>query len=164
MIDVYDSEAMIKVYRLLSKKCDAIDRFINNHAMYFSMSDEYGTLDICENIIELMDRKNQLINLKLIIDKSVAGLSDNDKKILYLKMNYNLSMSNICAILDVKERTAFRRLEHAFLSLADAINSSTYVDLATKIIHSEDWIDSAREDIKEYRLSFKNKVEVVNSL
>ena len=30
MIDIYDSEAIVKIYRLLCKKCDAIDKFISN--------------------------------------------------------------------------------------------------------------------------------------
>ena len=35
MIDIYETEALIKIYRLLRKKCDAIDKFINNYALYF---------------------------------------------------------------------------------------------------------------------------------
>ena len=83
MISVYDSEAIVKVYRLLKKKCEAIDKFINNNALYFgSASDEFGAIDVCNNIIDLMTRKNQLINLKIIVDKAIQSLNEKSKKIL----------------------------------------------------------------------------------
>ena len=80
MIDIYDSETLIKIYGLLSKKCAAIDKFIQNHAFYFGpCTAEYGAADVCNNIIDLMTRKNQLINLKIIIDGAIKKLSDKDK-------------------------------------------------------------------------------------
>ena len=160
MIDVYDSEALIKIYRLLRKKCDAIDKFIQNHALYFGpCTAEYGALDVCNNIIELMTRKNQLINLKIIIDKAIDALDEKDKKILYIKINYNLQMNEICGILDLKERTAFRRIEKAFENLAEALNNSKYCVKLQKIIDSEEWIQDIKEEVKERRLAFKNVAE-----
>lgn len=156
MIDIYDSETLIKIYRLLKKKCDAIDKFINNHALYFGpCTVEYGSLDVCNNIIDLMTRKNQLINLKIIIDKAMSSLSEKDKKILYIKMNYNLQMSEICGILELKERTAFRRLEKAFENFAEALNNSKYKNKLCKILDSEEWIQDFKTEIKERRMAFK---------
>ncbi|MBR1988707.1 MAG: hypothetical protein IKA36_06710 [Clostridia bacterium] len=78
MITNYDSEAIVKIYRMLSKKCDVIDRFINNHAYYFGpYTEEFGASDVCNNIIDLITRKNQLINLKIIVDNAING----DKKV-----------------------------------------------------------------------------------
>ncbi len=158
MIDIYDSETLVKIYRLLRKKCEAIDRFINNHALYFGpCTAEYGSLDVCNNIIELMTRKNQLINLKIIIDSAIKTLSEKDKKILFIKMNYSLQMSEICGVLDLKERTAFRRIEKAFENLTDALNKSKYLNKLCKIIDSEDWIQDIKEDVKVRRMSFRYK-------
>ena len=156
MIDIYDSETLVKIYRLLKKKCDAIDKFINNHAFYFGpCTAEYGALDVCNNIIELMTRKNQLINLKIIVDKAIKSLSEKDKKILYIKMNYTLQMNEICGILDLKERTAFRRVEKAFENLADELNRSKYRDKLCKILDDEEWIQDIKNEIKERRMAFK---------
>ena len=127
MINIYDSEALIKVYRLLNKKCEAIDKFITNHALYFGpTSEEYCALDVCNNIIDLMERKNQLINLKIIIDSAIKTLSEKDKKILYIKMHYKISMLELCGILEIKERTAFRMIERAYENLTEALNKSKY--------------------------------------
>lgn len=158
MIDIYDSEALIKVYRFLKKKCDAIDKFIQNHALYFGpCTAEYGSLDVCNNIIELMTRKNQLINVKIILDNAIKNLDAKDKKVLFIKMNYNISMGEFCGILELKERTAFRRIERAFENLTDELNKSKYHDKLAKIIRGEDWIESIKEEVKERRLAFKCK-------
>jgi len=158
MIDVYDSETLVKIYRLLRKKCDAIDKFIHNHALYFGpCTAEYGSLDVCNNIIELMTRKNQLINLKIIIDKAIKTLNEKDKKILFIKMNYNLQINEICGVLDLKERTAFRRIEKAFENLAEALNNSKYNNKLCQIIDNEEWIKDIKEEIKERRLAFRCK-------
>lgn len=156
MIDVYDSEAIVKIYRLLKKKCEAIDRFINNHALYFGTNSyEFGSLDVCNNILDLMARKNQLINLKIIVDGAIHNLSEKDKQILFIKMNYNLSTDEICGILELKERTAFRRIEHAFLSLADALNNSKYCSRLERILFNEQWIKDVKETVKEHRLAYR---------
>ncbi len=158
MIDIYDSEALVKIYRMLRKKCEAIDKFIQNHAFYFGpCTADYGSLDVCNNIIDLMTRKNQLINLKIILDKAIKTLSEKDKKILFIKINYNLQINEICGILQLKQRTAFRRIERAFENLAEALNNSKYYNKLTKIMDSEDWIQDVREDVKERRLSYKCK-------
>lgn len=158
MIDVYASETLVKVYSVLRKKCEAIDKFIKNHALYFGpCTAEYGSLDVCNNIIELMTRKNQLINLKIIIDTAIKKLDEKDKKILYIKMHYNLQMSEICGVLELKERTAFRRIEKAFENLTEKLNESKYYKRLCKIIDEEDWIQDIKEEIKQRRLSFKGR-------
>lgn len=158
MIDIYDSETLVKIYRLLRKKCDAIDKFINNHALYFGpCTADFGSLDVCNNIIELMTRKNQLINLKIIVDNAIKNLNEKDKKILFIKMNYNLQMNEICGVLELKERTAFRRIEKAFENLTDALNNSKYANKLAKIIDSEEWILDIKQDIKDRRMAFKSR-------
>ena len=163
MIDVYDSEALIKTYRLLRKKCDAIDKFIQNHALYFGpCTAEYGALDVCNNIIELMTRKNQLINLKIILDNGLNKLDEEDKKVIFLKMKYNISMNEFCGVLDVKQRTAFRRIERAFFNLTEVLNKSKYRDKLLDIMESEDWIMEIKEEVTQKRLAYK--LSEVNSL
>ena len=156
MIDIYDSETLIRIYKMINKKCEIIDKFIENHAFYFGpCTADYGSLDVCNNIIDLMTRKNQLINLKLIVDKAIKTLNEKDKKILFIKINYNLPMNDICGILELKQRTAFRRIERAFENLADALNNSKYYNKLISIIDSEDWIQEIKHNVKERRLAFK---------
>ena len=158
MIDIYDTETLIKAYGLIKKKCEAIDKFINNHALYFGSSGaEYGSLDVFNNIIDLMARKNQLINLKIILDSAISRLSEKDKKILFIKINYNIQICEICGILELKERTAFRRIERAFENLSDVINHSKYQKKLEEIINNETWIQDMKSAIKERRMSYRSK-------
>lgn len=156
MIDFFDSETIVKVYRMLTKKCEAIDAFIKNHALYFGpCTDECGALDVCNNIIELMTRKNQLINLKIIVDSAVKTLNVEDRKVLTLKMNYTITMDELCGILDLKERTAFRRLDRAISNLTMALNKSKYVGKLERILSNEDWIANIRAQVEEHKMAYR---------
>lgn len=156
MIDIYDSETLVKIYRLLNKKCEAIDNFIKRHAFNFgSCSAEFSTEDVCNNIIELITKKNQLINLKIIVDNAVKELNENDKKLIFMKMNYSLSMEELCSVLELKERTAFRRIERAMLNLANALNHSKYLDKLITIMNEEVWISKLREDVRTRRMAYR---------
>ncbi len=167
MINIYDSQAIIKSYKLLYKKCDVLDKLIKNHAVYFTVDDaEYSATNVYNHIIELMERKNQLINLKIIIDTALKKLSEMDKKILYLKMNYNHNIENICNILNLSERTAFRKIEQAFNDLTIALNNSEYANHLAKILKREDWITNLKTEIstrhQNIKQGAKNKTKKQN--
>ncbi len=166
MLNVFDTEALVNVYRMLDKKCKAIDKFINNHAFYVGpCTAEYGAIDVCNNIINLMTRKNQLINLKLILDATIDTLDNNDKKIIYIKTRLNPSINVLCEILDIKERTAFRRIERAFENLTIQLNKSKYLDKLSKLMNDEIWISTIRDELKDRRLSYsKSKMYSVSIL
>lgn len=158
MIDIYDCEALVKIYRLLEKRCAIIDKFINNHAYYCGpYSEEYSAVDVYNDILNLMERKNHLINIKLMMDEAIKKLPSEDKKVVYVKINYNISMSELCGILNIKERTAFRRIEHAFETLANEMNHSKYAKKLSIIIEKEDWIKAIKQEVKQRRLAFKGQ-------
>ena len=104
-----------------------------------------------------MERKNQLINLKIILDSAIKTLSEKDKKILYIKMHYKITMLELCGILEIKERTAFRMIERAYENLTHALNNSKYVHKLVNLLNKEDWLQAVKEDVKERRMAYKNK-------
>ena len=158
MIDIYDTEALVKCYRMLSKKCSAIDKFIENHSLYFTTNSlEYSSIDVVNNIIDLMTRKNQLINLKVILDSAINSLDEKDKKVIYIKINYNITMNEFCEFLSLKERTAFRRIDRAYYNLTEALNNSKYIQKLINIIDKEMWINNVKDRVKDRRLSFRAK-------
>lgn len=164
MFDVFDSETIVKIYRMLKKKCDAIDHFIDNHAIYYGPDTaEFNSFDVYNNILDLMARKTQLINLKVIVDSAIKTLDENVKKVLLLKMNYNLSTTELCGILEVKERTLFRWIERAYSDLTNALNNSIYCGKLADIISHESWIKEMNNDVKLRRLALKTKVNVASA-
>ena len=72
-------------------------------------------------------------------------------------MNYTISMAELCGILDLKERTAFRHIERAFYNLTDALNNSKYIEKLIQILESEIWISNIRKEVRERRMAFKYK-------
>lgn len=69
-------------------------------------------------------------------------------------------MNDICGILELKQRTAFRRIERAFENLTEALNNSKYYNKLVSIMNGEDWIQDIKHTVKERRLAFKcNEVE-----
>jgi hypothetical protein len=90
MIDIYDSETIIKCYSLLSRKCDIIDKFINNQALYFGpCTAEYGAEDVYNNIIERgktrgCDKKKlkDYYEAHHIIPKCMGGADSKDNLVL----------------------------------------------------------------------------------
>ena len=79
-----------------------------------------------ERIMQLMHKKNNIINLKLITDRHLARLS----KVLctVLKMRYAelKEHDEIIAHLGVSERTYFRYLENAYQNFAMKLTSSGF--------------------------------------
>ena len=79
-------------------------------------------------------------------------------------MNYKISMSEICGILNLKERTAFRRIERAYENLAEALNKSKYCDKLYKLLNGENWLIAIRTDVKDRRLAYRLKEVEINNL
>ena len=65
-------------------------------------------------------------------------------------------MTEMCELLDLKERTAFRRIESAYDNLAQAINQSKYLNKLEHILLSESWISEIKQDVKDRRMAFRN--------
>ena len=80
-----------------------------------------------------------------------------DKKVLYIKMNYKISMAELCGVLNLKERTAFRRIERAYENLTEALNKSRYVSKLARLLREEDWLNSVRFEVRERKMAYKGK-------
>ena len=105
-----------------------------------------------------------MINLKIIIDNAINSLDEKDKKILLIKIHYNIKMDELCEFLSLKERTAFRRIERAYLNLCEALNNSKYLTKLMSIMEKEIWIDDVKNKVKDRRKSYKGKSVIINNL
>ena len=148
MLVINDAKVLISAYRLIEKNCDLINEFVYKHAINFGPSPEYcTTYDVTNNIINLMERKNRLINLKLIMDEIVSGLSYDDKVVILAKMRFDLSMKSFCRVLEMPSvRTAFRRVQAALEHFTMHLNNSKYKEKLEYLLDNEEWIMSLRAD------------------
>jgi len=150
MLDLYDAKTLISAYSYIERTCDAINDFIYKHAVNFGPNPETTTTyDVLNNIINLMERKNRLINLKNIIDEVVAGMSQTNKQIIILKMRYMPSIKTIQKVLNISsERTAFRRITEAVNSFLRHLNNSNKLQKVEDIIMSENWIVKIKQSMQ----------------
>ena len=146
MLVINDAKVLISAYRLIEKNCNLIDEFVYNHAINFGPSPEYcSTYDVTNNIIDLMERKNRLVNFKLMMDEIVSQLNHQDKMIILAKMRFDLSMKSLCEVFHMPSvRTAFRRVQSALEHFTMRVNASEYKKKLEYILDNEHWIASMR--------------------
>ena len=151
---IHDSKTLLTAYRWIEKNCDLIDEFVYKHAVNFGPSPEFcSTYDVTSNIIDLIERKNRLINLKLMIDDLINGLELQDKKILLAKIRYNLTMENFCKLMSIPSmRTGFRQINKALEHFTMRANSSPYKEKLEHILDSEYWIANIRRNLNDNKV------------
>ncbi|MBQ8522314.1 MAG: hypothetical protein IJ458_01460 [Clostridia bacterium] len=148
MLVINDAKVLISAYRFIEKNCDLMDEFVYRHAINFGPSPEYcSTYDVTNNIINLIERKNRLINLKLIIEELVDSLEKQDKLIILSKMRYNLSVKSFCEMFNMPSvRTAFRRIQTSLEHFLIKANNSPYKEKLEYLLDNESFIVALRQE------------------
>lgn len=148
---INDSKTLITAYRWIEKHCGLLDEFVYKQAINFGPSPEFcSTYDVTTNIIDLIERKNRLINLKLIIDELIEGLNIQDKKIILARMRYNLNMETFCKLMSIPSlRTGFRQINKALQHFTIHANNSPYKEKLEHILREEYWISNIRKNMNE---------------
>lgn len=107
----------LSMYSMLYSLVCSIDKLI----LFKAQSSMY--LPICsdieecgENIIELSEKKIALINLKILIDESLNELKDDQVRLLLLRYVDGLKCEACMRVLDLNERTFFRKIDKALAS------------------------------------------------
>ena len=151
MLVINDAKVLISAYRYIEKNCNLINEFVYKHATNFGPSPEYcSTYDVTNNIINLIERKNRLINLKLMLDDLVSGLNRTDKLIILSKMRFDLSMKSLCETFQIPSvRTAFRRVQTALEHFTMHANNSQYKEKLEYLLDNEHWIIAMRREQAE---------------
>ncbi len=144
MINEIDAEALVTGYKFFERTCKAIDGFIYNFATNFGSEE---TEEIADKITDLIERKNKLINLKLVIDECVKKLPINLREIIILKMKYVCSVESMASILNVTKRTVFRKIKKAMSALAYEINKMEYSKKIVEIIYKECWLERIKGQV-----------------
>jgi hypothetical protein len=154
MLVINDAKILISAYRFIEKNCELINEFVYKHAINFGPSPEYcSTYDVTNNIINLMERKNRLINLKLMIDEIVSNLNKNDKMIILAKMKFDVSIKTMCQMLEISSmRTAFRRIQSALEHFTIRANNSPYKEKLEYLLDNEHWIIALRKEQLEKKV------------
>lgn len=151
MLSLEDGKTLISAYKYIERTCEAVDKFIFNHAISYGPDPAiHSTFDVLNNIVELMDRKIKLINLKLIIDEAIKSLPAIDKQVLILKMRFRASIKNIRDILKLpSERTTFRRIDNALENFVTQLNKNNKCDEVELMLKNEGWIANIKKSYEK---------------
>lgn len=153
MIQICDGQALINAYKLLDRTCGAIDDYVIGYAENFGPDPSMdSTESITNKMIELIARKNKLINLKIFIENCVQKMPDKFRKILVLKLNYRCKASVMMQILDLPERTYFRRINQALEIFVDIVNNNKSKFDIDSIFSSEEWIANISDKFREKQI------------
>ena len=125
MIDKQTAQSLLYSYRYLFRTCNLIDNMISSYASNFGISyDHYDTEELADKMIDLMQRKKHLINLKLYIDKVISLTDGTSQQVLTLMSQFNYGIKKVIEMFKVSERTAFRYMGRAlddFISVASRV-------------------------------------------
>lgn len=137
------AKTLLSLYRHLKTMANSIDNLIKriginsafNHSVY------NATLLDSNKIIELTERKIKIINLKVIIEKALRALRDRDLKLLVLRYVDNVNYKAIIKLLNITERTYFRRKEVAIANFANQLSLLGFdAKKLSKYLENENWI------------------------
>lgn len=80
----------------------------------------FGAQRQIEGVVRLMNKKNDLINLKVATDEALAAIDGTSRSILEDKYFRRLKLADTAARLGLSLRTCFRRLQKAEERFANA--------------------------------------------
>lgn len=165
------SKTLLSAYRYLDTVTSAIDNLVLkqgvNSGYYYS--GYYNSTYSCANkIIELTDRKQKLLSVRLLIDDALAKMQPDDIRLIVLYYFDMLKCSDVANALDISLRTFFRRKNIAINKFAKTLLFMGY-DQEKLFAHlkNEGWLinlfnknekstsDNEQEsldEVKEYKL------------
>lgn len=110
------SKTLLNIYNSLNAVCERIDEMVEkkalNGAFYASGSQFRNPMELCNNLIDMSQRKINLINLKLRIESAITKLKQKEAKVLILKFVDRLTFSQIASLTNQCLRNCFRICEN----------------------------------------------------
>ncbi len=136
-------KTLLSLYRHFGVMANSIDNLVRrigiNSAFRHTIYD--STIVDSNKILELTERKIKIINLKVIVENILAELNMKDLKILTLCYVDGVEYKKIIKLLNINQRTFFRRKEIAIARFSNKLAEIGYdADKLEKYLHNENWI------------------------
>lgn len=156
-------KTLLSAFGNIPEVIKAVDKIIEIQASSMSfINDIYGTekttLNQVEKVIDLSERKNNLLNIYLITKNLFSSVSDEDRLFLERKYVFNWTADELANEYGVSSRTIFRKTE----KLIDKIYLSTKrrnwsLKFITLQVKNESWLNEKfKKLIKDYYLSTRS--------
>ncbi len=106
------SKTILSVYRYLEALSNAIDNLVlkkSINSAFYNNGRYSSAYESAKAVMELTERKVNLINLKVLTEDCLMELDGLQRKVLTLIFIDNVKNENVCDILEISTRTFFRK-------------------------------------------------------
>ena len=108
----YWSKSTLSIYKYLSTMSKSIDRIIKDNSSNSNsvvLQRSQTTHSQASKILDLIDRKRKIVNLKVIVDDVVSRLNKTDRRIITLVFFDGVKSEVASQLMGISLRTFFRR-------------------------------------------------------
>ncbi len=157
------SKTLLNSYMCFEKIAEEIDNLVLTYGLDSCyLRDEQAYLYSAEQMIELIDKKKLVINLKVICDEVIANMNPKFARILILKYIDNMKGADIAKRLGLSIRSYFRWVNEAVNAFSKKLNALGFSDQKLKeMCDSEEWIKRLYNKYYLAELSIKPRKEYV---
>lgn len=147
------AKTLLTTYNCLEPISDAIDKLVISQGVN-SCCNNLTTLENAEKIINLIQRKKIMVNLKVIIENVMASLDTQSARILVMKYFDKVKPEVCFSLLEMSRRTYFRKIDKAIEEFSIHLKNFGYSsETLEQLLSKENWI-------KEYYNHFAKQKEV----
>lgn len=160
------SKTLLNLSGCLEQIADSIDKIVLNYGLNGSAKRTfYDSFRQMNKMIGLTKKKITIINLKVLIDKSLSNLDDICQKILILKYIDKNRNDTIIKVLNLSRRTYFRKYNQAITSFSCELVKNGYdADSLFEMLKDEAWILSIYRSLSKgtERIEFIDDFQIIN--
>lgn len=121
------SKVLLSLYKKLPQAIrDNEKRLLKRASFSYSVMHCKNSLEIMEEMIDINCQKKSLINLKVLIDKALKLMIEEDKKLIYYRFIKGMKFVDIAKKLNVSIRQVFRLYDYAVTSFSNQLNYLKY--------------------------------------
>lgn len=158
------AKTLLFAYKYLGSLCRSIDKTIKNmavHSFYVGgvWNEENSVYKISEKMISLSNKKIDYINLKVTIEKILKEMNKNNAKLLILRNIKELSIQTVASVLNISERTYYRKSNLALKEFSNLMEKYGYSYQKMEINY---WNDKFVQSI--YKISDNENFDVFDCL
>lgn len=117
-------KTILSVYKYLGAISGAIDNLVikkSVNSSFYNNGRFSSAYDCANEIMELTDRKVNLINLKVLTEDCLMELQPLERKVLSLLFLDNVKRESICEVLEISTRTFFRKRNEGIVAFEKSL-------------------------------------------
>ena len=155
-------KTLLSIYGSIPNIIKVIDQIITNQATnpfgasHFCAINTYGQF---EKVIDFYERKNKLINIYVLIEKLLEGVSEEEKTLIKLKYEKRITIDGIAQKLMLDRRSVYRKLDAMVKKLASfSLSKGWTTTFISHQLENEPWVAEQYNAYKKESISkTKNK-------